>query len=199
MDITEFIINKRNAYLQNKKDEIEGLKMKLKRANVYNEHIEWDEIDDDMKRIKDFTELQTLLDSDWNTWVLDDSEFIKSSDEEKEKIREHEIFLHTPINGWNLYDQICKEIEDVGDEELKQYCTELSENDQINVVGHWCELSEKFNEIVEYIGCIDTYDYAETDEERENSGILYLWKIIVSKDHPLAKELDTTYVCAWCE
>ena len=99
----KFIKKKKKSYLVTKKNEIKELKEKLNRAKVFqNGNILWKDVDDDMNYIKSLDNLQSSLDMDWNDWVLMCPEFSDFSEEEQEEIRNHELFLSTPVNVWNL-------------------------------------------------------------------------------------------------
>ena len=103
MTVEEFLEERRNSYLETRKEELEELKEKLVRAAILPfGNIVWKQIDDDMEHIKSLDDLQSSFDMDWNEWVLMCPEFTDFSEEEQEEVKDHEKFLSTPVNVWKL-------------------------------------------------------------------------------------------------
>lgn len=91
MNVKEFLERKVKTYLETREDDVSDLKEKLSERDYYNNEIQ---------------DLQNGFDQDWKEWVEMDPDYDDFNEEEKEEIEDHDLFTTTPINVWNIWENM---------------------------------------------------------------------------------------------
>lgn len=106
MNIKNFLETKIKTYLETRENTIQDTKEHLNRAEIFsNGNITWAEQDDD-ETANSMNDLQLSFDIDWSDWVTMDPDYKEFNEEIQEEIKEHELFQKTPINVWNIWENM---------------------------------------------------------------------------------------------